>query len=89
MTFSSFSELVMIPACLADGTYVCAAACAQKFLPAQSLLLNGSWKSLMVGGHDAPRKPDHFRNTIQVRGYPIRPAVRENGSGAGLARADS
>lgn len=36
MTFSSFSELVMIPACLANGTYVCAAAGAQKFLAAQS-----------------------------------------------------
>jgi len=48
MAFSSFAEFVKTLACLADGTDTCAAACTQKVLPAQSQLLNGSWKSLMV-----------------------------------------
>jgi hypothetical protein len=66
MTFDPFPKIVMTLTRLADGTDVCAAAGAPKVLPAQSLLLNGSRKSLMVGGHDAPRRSDRFDNTILV-----------------------
>jgi hypothetical protein len=83
MTFNSFAKCVLVPTFFANGTDVCTAACAQKLLSAQSLLLNALWKSLMVGGHDAPRKSEDFCNTIPVPEYPIRPDVRENCGRAG------